>query len=93
MILSHKIDNQSVRDCHSDIRLNMSAVTLDQLRYMISFSVKFLRLIEGENSTEFKTAIHWQNQLKSVFDLYESSYQPNSDIAIPISSILHTFYD
>lgn len=90
--MSHKIDNEVVRDCHSDIRLNMSAVTFDQLRYMISFSVKFLRLIEGENSTEFKTAIHWQNQLKSVFDLYESSYRPNSDVTLPISSILHTFY-
>lgn len=82
-----------VRNCHSDIRLNMSVVTLSQLMYMVSFSVKFTRLIDGENSSTYKTAIHWQNQLKRTFDEFESTYLPNSDSVAPISSIMRSFHD
>lgn len=89
--MSRKSDD--VRYCHSDIRLNMSVVTLYQLQQMIALALRFARMVEGENSFEFKTALHWKNQLKSACDLFDSSNSSNSDIVTPISPIMRTFYD
>lgn len=83
------VKSDVVRYCHSDVQLHLSGCTLSQLLYMISFAVKFARLINGENSTEFKTANHWYAQLKSAFSDYEKSFKDNCSVVC----VLHTYFD
>lgn len=78
-----------VRNCHSDLRLHMSANSFAQLNYMISFAVKFARLIEGENSHEYKTAVHWKSQ----FDKVEEDFHKTFDGENHLSFLLHTYFD
>ncbi len=83
--------DEILRNCHSDIRLNMSCFTLAQLSYMLSFSVKFLRLVEGENSSEYKTAVHWKDTLSEALMVSESSL--NSDSSKSVDFIMHSYFE
>lgn len=67
----------------------MSACSFHQLNSMISFAVKFARLIEGENSREYKTAVHWKSQ----FDKVEEDFNKTFDGENHLSFLLYTYYD
>lgn len=80
-----------VRNCHSDIKLNLSAFSLSQLMYMLSFSVKFARLIDGENSSTYKTAVHWHEQCSSSLKAFEKTF--NSDKPVSIEYYFRSFFE
>ena len=81
--------SEELRNCHSDVRLHLSVHTLLQLRYMLTFAVKFARLIEGENSTLFKTANYWLSQLDDVYSSFEKSFNGDNCVVC----VLHTYFD
>ena len=80
-----------VRNCHSDIKLNMSVHTISQLLYMLSLSVKFARLVVGENSTEYKTAVHWYDECLSCRKHFDKTF--SYDKPEPIEFIIHSFFE
>ena len=80
-----------VRNCHSDIKLNMSVSTLSQLLYMLSFSVKFARLVEGESSTEYKAAVHWYDKCSSCIKHFDKTF--SYDKPETIEFIMHSFFE
>lgn len=79
-----------LRNCHSDIKLNMSVNTLCQLRMMLSCAEKFTRLIDGENSTEHLIAKHWSSQLFNAYTKFEKTF--SSDNSETIECVMHTFF-
>ena len=77
------------RYCHSDIRLHMGRFTFSQLQFLISLAVKFARMVEGENSTEHKIALHW----KSLFDDIDLKVENSRDNDDFVLSVLRAYTD
>ena len=77
------------RYCHSDIQLHMSGVTFAQLRTLVDYSLKFARMVESEDSYEFRRSSYWQKILTDVYTDYTQAF-PNNE---PVKYTLRTFHD
>lgn len=81
------VKNDDVRYCHSDIRLHMSVVSFLQLYGLFDYAVKFTRLIEGEDSREYKAACHWKKQFDNVYIEFGKTFNGSNYVR----SVLRTF--
>ena len=77
------------RYCHSDIQLHMSGHTFAQLRTLIDYSLKLARMLESENSYEFRRSAYWQKILSDIYSDYSKSF-PNNE---PVIHVLRSYFD
>ena len=77
------------RYCHSDIQLHMSGVTFAQLRTLVDYSLKFARMVESEDSYEFRRSAYWQKILSDVYSDYSKSFRNNE----PVIRVLRSYVD
>lgn len=77
-----------VRNCHSDIQLHMSGVCFSQLHELLSFSVKFSRMVEGTLSVEYLRACHFLSLFNSISSDYEHFHSDEN----PIIKFLSSYY-